>query len=223
MLRHLRRVVVLTACGVLAAGMASANVPVPELSSVKKCLQISPNTAIATSAGFIYRATIVGSGGPIASSVVEVKFQTQGDTIVCWCSPRPAKPAVFSASANLSGVASFTIAAGGCIPWNFNLPGTNEFAGEVYADGVRMQEFGTVSPDVVDGGGKRATDIPRWLPGTNCGAGLGDAAEHTTPLAMNTYDWCTDLNCDSGVGAADAVLVTPFLSAFANCAGVSGP
>lgn len=224
MLRHLRRVLVLTACGVLAAGMASANVPVPGLSNIKRCLPISPNTTIASAAGFVYRATVIGEGGPVASSIVDVKFQTQGDTIVCWCSPRGSKPAVFTATANGSGVATFNIAAGGCIQYGLAaIPGTNDFAGEVFADGVRMKEFGTVSPDAVDGAGRRATDLPRWIPGGTCAAGLADATEHTTPLATAVYDWCTDLNCDNTVGASDAVLVTPFLSAGASCVGVSGP
>lgn len=223
MLRHLRRVVVLTACGVLAAGMVSANVPSPDLSTVKRCLQISPNTTMATLSGFVYRATIVGSGGPIDGAVVEVKFQTQGDTIVCWCDTRPAKPAVFTQTSAGGGLVTFVIAAGGCIPWNLAaIPGAYDFAGEVWADGVRMQEFGTVSPDVV-AGGKRATDQPRWLPGTSCSASLGDATEHGQPLSSASYDWCSDMNCDNVIGSSDAVLLTPFLAGFANCAGSSGP
>jgi hypothetical protein len=228
MIRNLRSVLALTACGVLAAVVASANVPVPELSTVPRCFQLHPSTTIANlipANAAKYNVTILGTGGPINAAAVQIRMITPGDTLACWCNGLPGpRPYVFQQSTNGAGVARFVIGGGGCIQWNLGaIPGGQDFAGEVFADGVRMQEVGLVSSDAVDAAGRRATDTPRWAPGGTCAAGLGDAVEHTNPLATNTYDWCTDFNCDNNSGASDAVIVTPFLAGAASCAGASGP
>lgn len=226
----LRKVLMLAACGALAAGVASANVPVPSLSTVRECLLITPSTAIANglagNAGK-YNVTIAGTGGVIAGSLVELRFITVGDTLTCWCSSNSGpRPYVFAQSTDGSGIARFVIAAGGCIEKGLPaIPGTVDYAGEVYADGVKMQEFGTVSPDAVDGNGKRPTEFSGgvWDPAGNCAAGLADAVEHGTPLGSSNYDWCTDFNCDGAVGSSDGVIITPFLSQAASCTGNAGP
>jgi len=228
MIRNLRSVLALTACGVLAAVVASANVPDPATSTVPRCFQLHPSVALANSVpanAAKYNVTILGSGGPINAAAVQVKMITPGDTLVCWCSGLPGpRPYVFSASTNALGVARFVIGGGGCIQYGLAaIPGTLDYAGEVFADGVRMNEFGTVSSDAVDNAGRRATDTPRWNPAGTCAAGLADAVEHTNPLATNTYDYCTDFNCDNNSGASDAVIVTPFLAGAASCVGASGP
>lgn len=221
--RLLRRVLALAVVGVACASLAAANVPVPELSTVPKCLGISPNGNLA------YRVTIVGIAGPINASRVEIRFNIPGDTLVCWCSVVPDPGPVptthsFFANTNASGVATFNIRGGGCIQLGLAaIPGANDIAGEIFADNVKMQEFGTVSPDAVDGAGRLPTTTTSlWDPAGTCGTGLADAVQHTTPLATSVYDWCTDVNCDNACGVADAVILTPFLSSAASCAGNAG-
>jgi hypothetical protein len=218
--RFLRRVVALAAMGVVVASIASANVPQPGLSNVPQCLGISPNGALA------YRATIIGQGGPIVGSSVEVRFNIPGDTLVCWCATVPGpRPRSFFATANGVGVATFNITAGGCIEYLLPaIPGPQDLAGEIFADNTKMEEFGTVSPDAVDGGGLLPTNTsPLWNPAGSCATGLADAVQHTGPLSTSAYEWCTDMNCDNVVGLSDASILTPFLAGAATCAGDAGP
>ncbi len=223
MIRNLRAVMALTVCGVLAAVVASANVPVPSLSVVPRCLQLHPGIDVLLASR--YSVTIVGTGGPINAASVEIRMITVGDTLVCWCSPIVgARPRVFQQNTNVSGVATFTILGGGCIQYGLvAIPGTLDYAGEIFADGVRMQEFGTVSADVTDSGGKRATDSPRWNPAGLCAAGLSDAVEHTAPIGTDVYDFCTDFNCNLDEDFIDAAIVTNFMSTAYQCVGTSGP
>lgn len=223
MIRNLRTIMALTACGVLAAVVASAAVPVPSLSNVPRCLQLHP--AVSANPGSKYNVTILGTGGPINAAVVQIRMITVGDTLVCWCNtPAGPRPYVFQQSTNISGVTAFTILGGGCIQYGLGaIPGTLDYAGEVFADGIRMQEFGTVSSDAVDNSGRRATDSPRWNPAGVCAAGLADAVEHTSPLQSAIYDWCTDFDCSGSVALADGIIMTPFISAGSSCAGASGP
>ncbi|HEX7880642.1 MAG TPA: hypothetical protein VF720_14600 [Candidatus Eisenbacteria bacterium] len=206
----------------------AGNVLLPELCTVPRCLQIHPSTLIANALpnhGAKYNVTIVGNGGPIASANIQIRLLTPGDTLACWCNDTPGpRPHVFSQSTNVQGQARFVIGGGGCIEYGLAaIPGVLDYAGEVFADGIRLQEFGVVSSDAVDNAGRRATDSPRWNPAGTCGAGITDAVEHTGPLGNNSYDWCSDFNCDSATGAADAVIVTPFLAGAASCPGTSGP
>lgn len=228
MIRNLRSVLALTVCGVLAAVVASANVPVPSLSDVPRCLQLHPTAGTEAAK---YQVTILGTGGPINGAVVQVRMITVGDTLVCWCNtPAGPRPYVFQQTTAVGGIppvagyAAFQILGGGCIQYGLAaIPGGLDYAGEVFADGIRMQEFGTVSTDAVDNTGKRATDAVRWNPAGFCSAGLADAVEHTNPWALAQYDWCSDFNCDNVTGLTDATIGTPFLSGAASCAGSSGP
>lgn len=224
--RFLRRVTAFVVVGAALASVAMANVPVPELSTVPRCLAFSPNGALA------YKVTIVGLGGPVASASVELRFNTPGDTLICWCSTMPGpRPRSIFGTTNGSGVAQFggtggvALAAGGCLEYgNIGIPGTNKFAGEIFANGVKMQEFGTVSPDAVDPSGILPTNTTTlWNPGGHCSVGLADAVQHTTPLAVGSYEWCTDINCDKTVGLADGTILTPFLAQGASCVGDAGP
>jgi len=190
------------------------------LSYVPNCLGISPSGALA------YVVTIVCDGGPVSGSNVELRFTTAGDTLLCWCSTVPGpRPRVLNATTNGAGVATFHIEAGGCIEYGLvAIPGVLDFAGQVFADGVKMQEFGTVSPDAVDSMGRLPTNTSSlWDPAGSCATGLADAVQHTTPLATASYEWCTDINCDLAVGLADATILTPFLASAAECAGDAGP
>lgn len=221
--RFLRRVLALAVVGVACASLAYANVPDPTLSNVPRCVGVSPTGALA------YRVTIIGSGGPINASRVEIRFNIPGDTLICWCSvvPDPGPPPTthsFFANTNISGVATFNIRAGGCIGYGVAaIPGASDIAGEIFADGIKMQEFGTVSPDAVDNAGRLPTNSASlWDPAGTCATGLADAVQHTVPLATSTYDWCTDINCDLACGVADAVILTPFLSGSASCVGNAG-
>jgi hypothetical protein len=221
--RFLRRVLALAVVGVASASLAYANVPDPTLSTVPRCVGVSPSGALA------YRVTIVGSGGPINASRVEIRFNIPGDTLLCWCSVTPDPGPVpathsFFANTTIAGVATFNIRAGGCIQYGLAaIPGASDIAGEIFADGVKMQEFGTVSPDAVDNSGRLPTTTASlWDPAGTCATGLADAVQHTTPLSTATYDWCTDINCDNACGVADAVILTPFLAGAASCAGNAG-
>jgi hypothetical protein len=221
--RFLRRVVTLAVAGVACASLASANVPVPNLSTVRDCVGLSPNGAL------VYSVTIIGTQGPINAATVEIRFNVPGDTLTCWCSVVPDPGGVptthsFFANTNAGGVATFNLRGGGCIERGLTaIPGSNEFAGEVFAQGVKMAEFGTVSPDAVDGAGRLPTQTPGlWDPAGTCATALADAVQHTTPLATSTYEWCTDINCDDVVGLTDATILTPFLAGSAACAGNAG-
>ncbi len=217
----LRKGCALAVMGLVFAAPAMANVPVPGLSTVPNCLGISPTGALG------YSVTVVGSGGPIAAAAVDLRFTTVGDTLICWCNTVPGpRPRVISGVTNGSGVATFNITAGGCIQYNLaGIPGVLKFAGEVFADGVKLQEYGTVSPDAVDSAGKLPTTFTGgvWNPAGSCATGLADAVQHTTPLATSVYQWCTDINCDLAVGLSDATILTPFLAGAASCAGDAGP
>lgn len=221
MVRLINRAVALAAVGVLVASLASAFVPVPELSSVPVCVPIAPN------GGLTYQVRIVGTGGPINASRVNLLFNSVGDSLVCWCTAFggyvAGSPHSYFANTNGSGIATFNLHAGGCVENQLAaIPGNNNFAAEVFADLVKMQEVGTVSPDAVDNAGRVSTDTPAWNPAGNCATGLSDAVRHTTPLATATYQWCTDINCDHAVTLGDATTLTPFLANAISCAGNAG-
>jgi hypothetical protein len=217
----LRRGVTLALMGMAVASIASANVPDENLSNVPNCLGISPTGALT------YTVTIIGSGGPITASAVSLRFTTAGDTLICWCNtvPGPRPRVIAMPATNGVGVSSIGITAGGCIEYNLAaIPGPLDFAGEVFADNVKMQEFGTVSPDAVDTAGRLPTNTSSlWDPAGACAVGLADGVQHTTPLSTATYEWCTDVNCDDVVGLSDATILTPFLAGAASCAGNAGP
>jgi hypothetical protein len=219
--RFLRRAVGTAVVALFAATAAWANVPDPELSTVPDVIPVAPN------GGMTYQVTIAGSGGPIASSQVEIRFTTVGDTLVCWCNTEPGPlPRKRFAATNGSGVASFNLRAGGCVELGVDIPGAANFPAEVYADGIKMQECGIVSSDVVDDNGKKATDFPNiWDPAGNCKTGVGDATFHTTPIAGGppAYDYCTDFFGDGDVDVNDASFLTPFIAqGTANCVGNAG-
>lgn len=190
-----------------------------DLSIVRKCLPLSPNGSLT------YVCTIIGEYGPVAASLVQIVLTVPGDTLACWCGPEaPVRPHVFAATTGPTGVATFAIQGGGCGAYgDSRWPGINDFAGEVFADGVRLKEVGIMSPDPVDSFGREALSTPTWNPAGTCGAALSDAVRFTTPLANGTYDWCTDMNCDNSVGLSDATILTPFLAASTSCAGDAGP
>lgn len=218
--RNLRRAVLSVGAGVLVASLAIANVPVPELSTVKNCVPISPNGNIQ------YQLTVRGTGGAINASRVNMLFNIVGDSLVCWCNTSPwvaGQPHSFFTNTNASGIATFNLRGGGCIEYGLTaIPGPRDFAGEIFADFVKLQEFGMVSPDAADVAGKLSTDTGGWNPGASCATGLSDAVKHTTPLSNATYAWCTDINCDKAVSLADGLILTPYLAQALSCAGGAG-
>lgn len=209
--------------GVAAEAPPSSGPIDPNLSSIPDCVVVSPTGALA------YTVTIVNNNGPINGSRIEIRFNSPGDTLLCWCAstPDPGLPPIthsFFANTNFQGVATFNIRAGGCIQKGLAaIPGNYDFAGEIFADNVKLAEFGTVSPDAVDAAGLLPTSSPAlWNPAGMCATGLADAVQHTSSLATSIYEWCTDINCDNAVGVADAVLLTPFLAGAASCPGDAG-
>lgn len=222
MFRNVRRALAITACALLVAGVAAAAVPVPELSTTPQCLTLEP----VNGPSMFYRVTVVGTAGPLNAASVTLVFRQVADTLVCWCSPRPTpRPPTFTGTTNVAGVVEYNLLGGGCVQFQLAaIPGTDKFAGDVFANGVRMGEFGTVSADAVDNAGNLPTSTnPVWDPLGNCAAGLADAVAHTTPLATATYNYCTDFNCDGVTGLADATTVTPYLASGSSCPGNANP
>lgn len=191
-----------------------------ELSTVPRAIPISPDGSLA------YSVRIVSTGGPVVNSSIRIVFSTVGDSLICWCNGSPwvpGSPHVFTASTNASGVATFHIAAGGCVENQLaSIPGDKNYAAEVFADLCKMQECGVVSPDAVDNAGRKSTDSPTWNPAGSCATGLADAVAHTTPLANAVYSWCTDINADRAVTLGDATTLTPYLANAVSCAGNAG-
>jgi len=228
MIRRACVIAILTAGVVFTTTIARALVPNPGLCDIPRPFQIHSSTALTNavpSHAAKYNVLILSTGGPINASSVEIRMTIPGDTLTCWCDGQVGpRPYVFRERTNAAGIARFVVGGGGCIEYGLlAIPGHLDYVGEVFADGVRLQEIGLVSSDVVDNAGRRATDSPRWSPAGACAAGLADAVEHTTALSTNTYDWCTDFNCDNDAGVSDAVIVTPFLAGAAYCSGASGP
>lgn len=210
-----------TARALLPADPCRADVgPCYELSSVPAAIPVTPNGSLA------YSVRIVGTGGPVSGVNVEVRFNTVGDSLTCWCDGSPYVPGVphaFAATTNAGGVATFHLAAGGCIENQLAaIPGDKNFAAEVYANSCKLAECGIVSPDAVDNSGRVSTDSPVWNPAGVCAVGLADAVRHTSPLATATYSWCTDINVDHAVTLGDATTLTPYLAAATSCAGNAG-
>ena len=194
--------------------------PMPELSVVPKAIPISPDGSLT------YTVRIIECNGPVNASRVNVLFNTVGDSLVCWCNTSPWVPGVphsFFATTNASGIATFNIVGGGCVENQLAaIPGNLNFAAEVFADFVKMQECGVVSPDVVDNAGRLSTDVPVWNPAGSCATGLSDAVFHTVALATSTYRWCTDINGNVAVTLSDGVILTPYLAAAITCSGNAG-
>jgi hypothetical protein len=182
-------------------------------------IPVSPNGSLA------YVITIICDGRWAIGSRVEIRFTHVADTLVCWCNSVPGpRPHSFFAYTNSMGVATFNIAAGGCIPqYSPAIPGPRKFAAEIFADGMKMQECGIVSPDACDAAGRLTISSPTWEPGGACAVGLSDAVYHTMPIGASAYDWCTDINGDHAVGLTDAAILTPYLAAASSCAGNAGP
>jgi hypothetical protein len=191
-----------------------------DLSSVPPCLTISADGSLT------YQVSIICQNGPVVGSLVEVRFNSVGDTLTCWCFDDPGpRPHFYQAATNSLGVAEFRIRGGGCVELEDPaIPGVRKHVAEVYADGVKMQELGLVSPDIVDANGRRAVDAPNgWDPAGTCGSGLADAVAFTPSIASSEYDWCADMNCDDAVTISDAVTLTPYLSGSIACPGDAGP
>lgn len=191
-------------------GLSTAPTPIP----------MSPNGTL------IYQVRIVCSAGPVQNSRVNVLFNTVGDSLVCWCAGNPWVPGTphsFFANTNASGYATFNLAGGGCVEYNLAaIPGDRNYAAEVFADFVKLQECGVVSPDAVDNLGRLSTDTPVWNPGSSCQTGLSDAVRHTTPLSTSSYSWCTDINGDRLVTLGDGVILTSYLANSVSCPGGAG-
>lgn len=191
-----------------------------QLSTVPIPIPLSPNGALT------YQVRIVCSSGPVQNARVNVLFNTVGDSLVCWCAGSPWVPGAphsFVAITNASGYATFNLAGGGCVEYNLAaIPGDRNYAAEVFADFVKVQECGVVSPDAVDNSGRISTDTPVWDPGSSCQTGLSDAVRHTTPLSNGSYAWCTDLNGDRLVTLGDGVILSPYLANSISCSGGAG-
>ena len=186
-------VVTLVALGMLWTAVARAGIPDPLLSTIRD-IHYCP------AGDFTYQCTIVGSQGPIDQANVQLVFSGAADSKVCWRSSPAQTHPIVSATTNAAGIATFMIAAGGCINPAAVSGGV---AVTVFANGFNMGNKAAVSPDAVDGNGKLPTDVG-YAPGATCQVGLSDASFHTPALKGGPYAICTDMNGDGAVGLSDA-------------------
>lgn len=191
-----------------------------DLSTVPRAIPMAPDGSLA------YTVRIVCIDGPRQNSHVNLLFTDVGDSLVCWCNTSPWVPGTphsFFADTDVNGYATFHLFAGGCVErYLAAIPGDRNFAAEVFADFVKMNECGVVSPDAVDHAGRLSTSTPAWDPAGGCATGLSDAVLHTTALAASSYSWCTDINGDRVVSLSDGVILTPYLAAATTCSGNAG-
>jgi hypothetical protein len=153
-----------------------------------------------------YTVTVVSDEGPVDQALVQLAFSAEAAGLICWCTGQT-QPLVETMT-NVSGQATFFIAAGGCIdPTLVSSPP----AVEVFANGILLKEVGVVNVDAVDDAGRLPTD-PGYSPGVQCAAGLSDATYHTNPVAFGVYTFCSDLDSDLDVDLDDAVAITPGLA-----------
>ncbi len=189
--------------GVATAGVASAGVPNPSLSTVPNIL-LTPDGSMATT------IIVVGDEGAIDTALVQIVFSSEAAGIICWCTGQT-QPLIQGLT-NASGEVTFFVAGGGCVePLEVGVPP----AVEVFANGTLLAEVGTVSVDAVDGAGLKPTE--GWNPGLICTAGLIDASVHTQPIAQGFYSYCSDLDSDLDCDLEDAVAITPGLKNGITC------
>jgi len=164
---------------------------------------IVPNVRVSPGGGVSYSCTILDAAGlPLdPAPIVTLSWPPAAAVMTCWCAGQPT-PLVVSPT-DAAGMATFGIAAGGCIN-----PATAFTGVDVLVDGVYFTTVGQVSTDQVNAAG---------APVPNCAVGLSDAVAFTLPLATATYAFCCDLNTDLAVGIADAVIVTPALRNASAC------
>ena len=189
--------------GVATAGVASAGVPNPSLSTV-------PNIVLTPDGSLPTTVIVVGDVGAIDTALVQVVFSAEAAGIICWCTGQT-EPLIQGLT-NASGEVTFFVAGGGCVdPLDVGMPP----AVEVFANGILLAEVGTVSPDAVDPGGLKPTE--GWNPGGICTPGLNDVVFHTAPIADGFYSFCTDLDSDMDCDLDDALLITPGLKNGVTC------
>jgi hypothetical protein len=188
-MRTLFRCLVAAAFAVLCAAEVRA-------AGADAAMSTLPNVRVVPSGGLIYQVTIRDAIGAVCPFVaVDLFWPPAAVAVTCVCpgSPIPLVGAV----TNAVGVATFYIAAGGCIN-----PATAGTGVDILVGGVFLATVGQVSPDFVDAAG---------APTPNCVVGLADAVSFTGPISTGTYPFCTDLNSDLATSLTDAVLLTPFV------------
>jgi hypothetical protein len=194
--------------GVLVAAMVVpaavyAGIPDPSLSD-------APNVLYSPGGDLEYIVTVNGSSGPIADATVQLVFSGEADTLVAWCVGQT-HPTI-EATTDVNGEAHFFIGAGGCIdPSQVAAPP----AVEVFANGIKLNEVGAVSPDVVDAGGV----LPwlGWNPGPITSVGGNDGSFLGQYFKTSVYNYCADLNSDGVVAGDDASLAGPAIKNSTGC------
>jgi hypothetical protein len=198
----MRRFIPLLLVSLLIPALAGANVPDPALSTV-------PNVIMTPQGTIPYVVNVVGSQGPVDAALVEVVFTAAADPLICWC-PGQVHPTI-TALTDPAGDAVFVIEGGLCMDPS-RLGGT---AVEVFANGIKLAEVGSVSPDAVDAAGLLSTG--GGVIGPPCSVGLSDATFHTPSISSGLYEFCTDINSDLLVDLTDAVILTPPISGGDTC------
>ena len=221
--RALPGLTVLLAAGVLftPAGAPAAGGWPPDPSGVPDMVTISPDGS------FTCHMLILGSGGPVTGSYVEVEFSPEATALIAWTVPVPPgadTPQIgpgggylFVGITDGNGEVTFHIAGSGCVAQKNNAEPVEPYIAQVRADNILMKEPGVNSPDAVNADG----ELPEFLGYSICDpgsgtttVGLADALYHTPQIKTGEAEICTNFTgpeYDDGVGLADAGLVTPYV------------
>jgi hypothetical protein len=211
-----------------------ASIPNPEASDVPDVIVLSPGVRYAGNS--VGQYTIVARGANLAvipNAQVEIEISPGADAIVGWCQAPyggvsgQTHPIIVGVT-NVSGVASFEFYGGACLdPTDFF---GASFIAQVRVNGIVMKEPTINSPDVVNSGGKKATDVPPPVGARRCDivatfpsaqVSLSDAVFHTRPIKLGLKEFCTKFTppFNAAVGLTDAVVLTPYIknSNFCKC------
>jgi hypothetical protein len=210
MARFLRLGTLLAMLGVVAASTALASIPEPSPVSTVPCLVYCPT------ADLTYKVTVKDAGGNLISGAsVEVRVSSGINTKICWCTAGGQAPSAgvkktgvisFTSITDGSGVAKFTLGAGGCVNYS---QATNRIV-EVYANSIKIGEVCAVSSDAVDQNGRLPIDSG-YAP-TACEVGLSDftyLAAAWLGGGSAAQKLCGDLNTLAGAGLGDLVIWAP--------------
>lgn len=198
-MRGFFRITLLAFIMMLVSGTSFATIPDPTTSIV-------PNVVYNPNGAAEYTVVVNNSNGaPLNGATVLVVFSSEADGLICWCANQ--EHPIIEAVTNVSGEATFNIAAGGCIDPSLV---ASPPAVQVFANGVLLGEVGAVGADAVDQAGTLPTS--GWNPGGSCDSTLPDAVFFTVPISTNTYTFCVDFNSDGATGILDAVFITVPLS-----------
>jgi hypothetical protein len=202
---------------------ASANIPLPELSTVPDMLTISPDGS------FEIVIIIQGSQGPVTGSYVEIEFSPEAEGLVAWTVPVPGGADVpgvgpgggylFTGNTDANGEIRFKLAGGGCLAQKNNSEPVEPYIAQVRADNILMNEPGVNSPDAVDSNGNLPEDLLYSICSQTTSTtevGLADALYHTPQIKTGGVEVCSNFtgpDYSDPISIGDAGVLTPYVKA----------